>query len=99
MDYDAALRAITITAAELCGIANRVGSLEAGKDADILLYSGDPLALGAKPDAVLVNGVLVRGDVYKRQVDFRSQPDRQNDRRQDLCRQHLHPRLEGELHG
>ena len=61
MDYDAALRAITITAAELCGIANRVGSLEAGKDADILLYSGDPLALGAKPDAVLVNGVLVRG--------------------------------------
>ena len=38
-----ALRAITINAAEICGVADRVGSLEPGKDADIAIFNGNPL--------------------------------------------------------
>jgi len=42
LDPDVALRAITLTPAELLGIAPRVGSLEPGKDADLALYRGHP---------------------------------------------------------
>lgn len=63
LDYDSALRAITIDAARLCEIQDRVGSLEVGKDADLLLYTTDPLALGAAPVAVLIDGVLVHGNL------------------------------------
>ena len=56
MDRQKALEAITIVPARLCGIADRVGSLKAGKDADFLVYRCDPLALGAKPEQVWVNG-------------------------------------------
>ena len=38
-----ALKAITINPAEICGISDRVGSIEKGKDADMVLFKGDPL--------------------------------------------------------
>ena len=38
----AALRALTIDAARLCGVDKRIGSLEVGKDADLALFDGDP---------------------------------------------------------
>ncbi len=60
MDYDEALKAITINAATICGINDRVGSLKVGKDADLLVYSGDPLSLSAKPEMVFVNGKRIR---------------------------------------
>jgi imidazolonepropionase-like amidohydrolase len=57
MSYEGAWRAVTINPAKLAGIADRVGSLEAGKDADIVLFSGDPLReIGARAKMVLVNG-------------------------------------------
>ena len=56
MDRTAALRAITITAAEMCGIGDRVGSIEKGKDADFVIYGGDPLDITNKPEAVFVDG-------------------------------------------
>ena len=56
MDYLEALRAITIVPAQICGIDHRVGSLTVGKDADFLVYRSDPLALGAKPEQVGVEG-------------------------------------------
>ncbi|MDR1408809.1 MAG: amidohydrolase family protein [Oscillospiraceae bacterium] len=56
MKWTDALRSITLTPAELLGIANRVGSLEVGKDADITLFSEDPLTLAAKPVQVFANG-------------------------------------------
>ena len=47
----AALRAITLTPAEICGISSRVGSIEPGKDADFSLFPCDPLTIAAKPGA------------------------------------------------
>ncbi|GAA1172539.1 amidohydrolase [Nesterenkonia xinjiangensis] len=43
MEPSEALRAVTINPAQVLGVAERVGSLEVGKDADLVLWSGDPL--------------------------------------------------------
>ena len=60
MDYGEALKAITINPARICGIEDRVGSIKVGKDADLLVYSHDPLTLAAKPDMVFINGKQVK---------------------------------------
>lgn len=60
MDYEEALRAITINPAKICKLDGRVGSLEEGKDADILVFDGDPLAVANKPKMVFVNGIQVK---------------------------------------
>lgn len=51
-----ALLAITRNASELAGIADRVGTLEAGKDADIALFDGNPLDFRVKAQVVYING-------------------------------------------
>ena len=56
MDPFQALQAITLNPAKHCGIADRVGSLEAGKDADILLFDEDPFLLSASPLKVFILG-------------------------------------------
>jgi hypothetical protein len=56
LDRDRALQAITIRAAEVAGVADRVGSLEPGKDADVLLLTGDPLDTRSRLVRVLVDG-------------------------------------------
>jgi len=53
---ETALRALTLTPAEMLGIQKRVGSIEAGKDADLLLLSGDPLSSQSRLEEVFVNG-------------------------------------------
>jgi imidazolonepropionase-like amidohydrolase len=55
---DEALRMITINPAWIIGVDNRVGSLEAGKDADIVVWSGPPLSSYALPEKVLIDGDL-----------------------------------------
>ncbi len=62
MDEEEALKAITINPAQILGIADRVGSLEAGKDADIIVLSGHPLDWRTKMELVLVNGKIVYAD-------------------------------------
>ncbi len=57
---DAALRGITINAAKSIGIDDRVGSLAPGKDADIVIQSGELLTIGASVDAVFLNGKRVK---------------------------------------
>jgi imidazolonepropionase-like amidohydrolase len=57
MDKYEALKAITINAAKHLGVADRVGSLEAGKDADIILASGDIFDLETQLAAVYINGI------------------------------------------
>src|SRR5690606_4662090 len=56
MDRDAALRAVTINPAEVMGVADRVGSLAVGKDADLVLWSGDPLDLQSRTLRVWIEG-------------------------------------------
>ena len=59
MDKDAALRAITLTPAEILGVANRIGSLEVGKDADVVILSGHPLNVLSQVEMVLIDGEIV----------------------------------------
>ena len=60
MTEKGAWEAITIHPAQVVGIADRVGSLEVGKDADIAIFSGDPLRdIQCQTKAVLVNGKIV----------------------------------------
>lgn len=54
-----ALRAMTIVPAEICGIDYRVGSLIAGKDADLCIFCEDPLSVHTTPVAVMINGKWV----------------------------------------
>lgn len=56
LSREEALRGITITAAEILGAADRVGSIETGKDADFSLFKGDPLDLTVTPEMVFVSG-------------------------------------------
>ena len=65
MDEEEALKAITINAAEILGIEGKVGSLEIGKDADIVIYSGHPFDLRSKVEFVMVNGEIIKNNIKK----------------------------------
>jgi imidazolonepropionase-like amidohydrolase len=56
MPEEEALRAITLTAAEIIGVADRVGSLEPGKDADVVVFSGHPFDYRTVAELVLIDG-------------------------------------------
>lgn len=60
-----ALRAITINAARICRVDDRVGSLKVGKDADIAIYEGKPFNISSKLRATIINGELVWQKEYK----------------------------------
>lgn len=63
LERDAALRAITLSAAELLGVGDRLGSLDVGKDATLFVTSGDPLDIRTDPTMAFIGG---------REVDLRS---------------------------
>jgi len=54
-----ALAAISINAAEIIGISDRVGSLEKGKDADVVIWDGFPLNIMSRPVQVMIDGRVV----------------------------------------
>ncbi|MBE0711225.1 MAG: amidohydrolase family protein, partial [Candidatus Aminicenantes bacterium] len=54
--------AITLSAAEVLGVADRIGSLEAGKDADVVVFDGDPLDYRTRVKAVLLGGQVLTFD-------------------------------------
>ena len=58
LPYEEALRAITIVPAEILGVADRVGSIEKGKDADLRILDGDPLELRTRVEMVLIDGEI-----------------------------------------
>jgi imidazolonepropionase-like amidohydrolase len=60
MPWEDALRAVTLTPAETFGIADRVGSLQAGREANVVVWSGDPFEPMTRAERVLVRGVDVR---------------------------------------
>jgi imidazolonepropionase-like amidohydrolase len=59
LDRDYALRLVTINPAEIMGVSDRIGSLAPGKDADLVVWSGDPLDIYQRPEQVYMDGKLV----------------------------------------
>ena len=59
LGFDGALKAITIDAAALLGISNRVGSLEVGKDGDVAMYDGDPFEYTTHCVGTVIEGTVV----------------------------------------
>ncbi len=57
LDHDVAIQKLTIDAAKMLDIDKRVGSLEKGKDADVVLYDGDPFEYTSHVTNVIINGV------------------------------------------
>jgi len=60
LDREKALYALTKAPAEMLGISNRVGSLAEGKDADLVLFDGDPLEYTTHISSVIVDGKVVK---------------------------------------
>jgi imidazolonepropionase-like amidohydrolase len=58
LDEETALKAITINPAEILGIADRVGSLEVNKDADIVIFDRHPLDVQSKTTHVFIDGKI-----------------------------------------
>jgi imidazolonepropionase-like amidohydrolase len=56
LSWDEALRTITLAPAEVFGVADRVGTLQAGRDANVVVWSGDPFEFSTQAVAVLVHG-------------------------------------------
>ncbi|MHC4325892.1 MAG: amidohydrolase family protein, partial [Planctomycetota bacterium] len=63
LDKEMALKSLTINAAEILGVADRLGSISEGKDADLVILNGDPLQLTSGIEMVIINGNIV----YQRQ--------------------------------
>ena len=59
MDHYEALKAITVNPAKILGLDGRIGSLEEGKDADIVVCEGDPLSNTSRIRSVLIDGITV----------------------------------------
>jgi len=66
MPDEAALQTVTINPAKILGIDQWVGSIDAGKDADLVLWKGNPLELTSHAEKVFIDGKLV----YTRQEGF-----------------------------
>jgi len=56
LPWEAALRAVTLTPAEMLGVANRIGSLQPGRDANVVVWSGDPFEFTTRAEHVLIRG-------------------------------------------
>ena len=68
LDRDAALRAVTLEPARVWGVADRVGSLEVGKDADLVVWSGDPFELTTGAEHVFISGREMSRDTRQKQL-------------------------------
>jgi imidazolonepropionase-like amidohydrolase len=70
LSHDEALKLVTINPAIQLHIADRVGSIEPGKDADLAIYNKDPLSVYAVPQKVLIDGQVY----FDRQEDIARRP-------------------------
>lgn len=59
LPMEEALKAITINAAKICKVDGRVGSLKVGKDADIAIFSGNPLEVFTETLYTIINGEII----------------------------------------
>jgi cytosine/adenosine deaminase-related metal-dependent hydrolase len=68
-----ALSLITINPAKQLGIENRVGSIEVGKDGDVVIFNAHPLSIYAIPQFTLVDGVVefnIAKDIDDQRIDI-----------------------------
>ena len=68
LDRETALRSVTINPARVLGLGDRIGSLEPGKDADVVLWSGDPLDVMQRALTVWIGG----REVYRYDTETRT---------------------------
>ncbi|WP_167958877.1 amidohydrolase [Anaerosporobacter faecicola] len=59
LDFEEGLKAITINAAKICRVEDRIGSIEIGKDADIAIFNGNPLEVFTRTLYTIINGEVV----------------------------------------
>lgn len=69
MPWDAALASLTTVPAKIWGLADRYGTLETGKEADVVIWDGDPLELATYAERVFIRGVEV--PMKSRQTELR----------------------------
>ena len=62
MPPEEGLRAITVNAARICGVDDRVGSLAAGKDGDVAIFDGNPMEVFTRTLCTIINGKIVYYD-------------------------------------
>ncbi|MGC9668731.1 amidohydrolase [Planosporangium sp. 12N6] len=71
LDPQTALRAVTINPARIAGVADRLGSIEPGKDADLCIWSGDPLDVMSRVERAYIAGAeIYRYDPQRREGVF-----------------------------
>ena len=68
LGVEEALKAVTNNAAEICNVSDRVGSIEAGKDADIAIFDGDPMNIFTKTLYTIIDGKIVYSENETRNV-------------------------------
>ena len=59
LSREQALKALTLNAADVLGLAGRVGSIQKGRDADLVILDGDPLEPSARIEMVMIDGKMV----------------------------------------
>jgi len=69
LSWDGALAAITLNPARMFGIDDTSGSIEVGKEADLIIWGADPLELTSYPERVFIRGVAI--DMFNRQTLLR----------------------------
>ena len=67
MTFMQALEAVTINAAEIGGIDDLAGSIEAGKRADMVIFEGSPFEIMSEPKLVMINGTLIK---YRKEIRY-----------------------------
>jgi imidazolonepropionase-like amidohydrolase len=68
LDRDAALRAVTLEPARAWGVADRLGTLEVGRDADVVIWSGDPFELTTRAERVFIAGREMPQETRQKQL-------------------------------
>ena len=74
MSWDDALRAITLSPAEAFGVADKVGSLRAGREANVVIWNGDPFEFSTRAEQVFIRGVKQGGKSRQDELTERYRP-------------------------
>jgi imidazolonepropionase-like amidohydrolase len=71
MTWDDALRAVTLAPAEALGVADRVGSLQAGREANVVIWNGDPFEFATRAERVFIRGTEMKGTSRQEELTAR----------------------------